>query len=96
MAPRTIFRIAAVLLLLITGAQAYACATSDACVIDTTAPNSGCDQAGGDNCLCCCHHVVPATAVTLIIAERVWEGPPPETATQAVFVAVPIDHPPQL
>jgi hypothetical protein len=91
----TIFRIAAVLMLLIAGAQAYACSVSDSCITAGTTPD-GCDQPLGDNCLCCCHHVVPSQILTLQVAERLWQVPPPEAAVNAVSISEPIDHPPQL
>ena len=96
MASFTVFRITGVLLLLLIGVQAYACEVSEACVTDSGAQNGGCDQPGGDNCLCCCHHVVPAAAVALPAAEDVWESPPPEAAAGTVSVALSIEHPPQL
>ena len=80
---RTIlFRIVAVLLLLIAGAEVYACDISDACVTGAADPtsqqSSDCDQPTGDFCLCCCHHVVPVATFVLELppAWRVLRGAP--------------------
>ena len=94
---RTILlRVVAVLLLLIAGAEVYACDVSDACVSSTTSRSTGCDDPGGDGCLCCCHHVVPVIVFTLEPGEDVYQDKPPEPVIQLLSVSIPIDHPPQL
>ncbi len=59
----SLVRIAAILLLLIGGAEVYACDISDACAAGFPGQSSqqpgDCDQPLGDNCLCCCRHVAP-------------------------------------
>ena len=99
--PRTIlFRTAAVLLLLMAGGGVYACDISDACVAgfpDQTSQQPGdCDQPLGDNCLCCCHHVVPVAVFVLEPAEQVLERPSPRLIPHLASLPAHIDHPPQL
>jgi len=92
----SLFRIVAILLLLIGSAQVYACDIADTCVTSTPGQSNDCDQPLGDNCLCCCHHVVPVTIVTLEAAECVSDGPSSEVIIRTASVALPIEHPPQL
>jgi len=91
-----LFRVAAVLLLLLGAVEVYACDMADACVTSASGQNSDCDQPSGDNCLCCCHHVVPAVVVTLEAVEYVCDGTPPAPLAHTASLALPIDHPPQL
>lgn len=91
-----IIRVVAVLLLLIAGAGAYACDLSDACVSSTTSQSAGCDDPGGDGCICCCHHVVPVMVFSLEPGENVYQEEPPEPVIQLLSASLPIDHPPQL
>jgi hypothetical protein len=96
----TVIRIAAVLLLLIAGAEVYACDVADACVAgfpdQTSQPSNDCDQPLGDNCLCCCHHVVPVAIFVLEPAEQVFEQPAPPLIPHLASMSAHIDHPPQL
>jgi hypothetical protein len=96
----TLFRIVAVLLLLIAGAEVYACDISDACVRGAADPtsqqSSDCDQPTGDLCLCCCHHVVPVATFVLEPAERLFEKPVPPLMPHLASQPAHIDHPPQL
>ena len=96
----TLFRIVAVLLLLIAGAEVYACDISDVCVTGAADPtsqqSSDCDQPTGDFCLCCCHHVVPVATFVLEPAERLFEKPAPPLMPHLASQFAHIDHPPQL
>jgi hypothetical protein len=95
----TAFRIAAVLLLLIAGAEVYACDVSDACVAgfaNQTSPSNDCDQPRGDNCLCCCHHAVPVAVFLLESAEQVFDTPVAPLVPHLPSLPSNIDHPPQL
>jgi hypothetical protein len=90
-------RIAALLLLLIAGAELYACDIADACTAASLRDSGqGCDDPGGDNCICCCHHVVPVTVVALEPGEIVLPEGPAEPVIQLLTASLPIDHPPQL
>lgn len=88
-----LLRIVAILLLLITGAGLCVCDVSDACATGT---GTGCDRPAGDNCLCCCHHILPVAVLTLEPGEVVRLETPPEPVVQLLFASLPIDHPPQL
>jgi hypothetical protein len=55
-----VIRFVAILLLGIACGEVYACELSDACIsIDGNGSSDDCDQPAGDNCVCCCHHVMP-------------------------------------
>jgi hypothetical protein len=92
----TLFRIVAIILLLIAGGGVYACDLADACVASPSGQSGDCDQPSGDNCLCCCHHVIPVTTVILEAAEYVCAGAPSELLVHTASMAVTIEHPPQL
>ncbi len=100
--PRRVFvQIVAALLLLIAGAEVYACDVSDACVSPSSTStqsrqDDSCDQPLGDNCLCCCHHIVPVAAFRLEPTGVVVEPAPPGPIATTAAICVPIDHPPQL
>ena len=95
--PRTtLFRIVALFLLLFGGMKVYACASADDCVISQPGQSDDCDQPSGDNCWCCCHHVVPAAMAIFEAAEYVCDGTAPEPAARTLSVTLPIERPPQL
>jgi len=96
MAPRILVRAVAILLLLMAGVALYACDVSDACVFGAPGPDTGCDDPGGDACLCCCHHVVPILAFSLQHGEVVCPERPPEPVVHVRSAAFPIYHPPQV
>jgi len=91
-----LIRVVAVILLLIAGVEAYACDVSDACVPSVVSDGAGCDDAGGDSCICCCHHVVPMMVFHLEPGGYVSQEKSPEDVLQILRVSLPIDHPPQL
>jgi hypothetical protein len=91
---RFLFRVVALLLLLIAGSAVYACDVSDSCVIG--ASGQGCDDPGGDACICCCHHIVPTMVFALERGEPVCAERPPAPVLQVLSATFPIDHPPQL
>ncbi|QOY90586.1 hypothetical protein [Paludibaculum fermentans] len=96
MSRTTLIRLIAVLLLLIAGAEVFACDITDPCITSAASPSAGCDQPLGDNCLCCCHHIVPAATVTLDASEYVADAVPPRPTAHAASMSLPIEHPPQL
>lgn len=91
-----LFSVTAAILLLVTGAQALACDLSDACVTGRPGPSGGCDQPLGDNCLCCCHHIVPVAVFVLEVSEAVYQAPPPEPLFYTLSRSLPISLPPEL
>lgn len=92
----TLIRLIAVLLLLIAGAEVFACDITDPCFMSAGGPSGDCDQPLGDNCLCCCHHIVPAASVTLNTSEYVADAVPPLPTAHTASMSLPIEHPPQL
>lgn len=90
-----IVRVVAALLLLIAGTAVYACDVSDACVSATDGKDTGCDDPGGDACLCCCGHIVPGITITLQYGKFVRLEKPTELAAHVLTAAFPIYHPPQ-
>jgi hypothetical protein len=90
-----LLRIVAVLMLAMAAAEGYACDLSDACLTGT-AETDRCDAPLGDNCLCCCNHLVPGIVFRLAPADAVYQEPPPEPVAHVLSRSLPIDHPPQL
>jgi hypothetical protein len=96
MSRSSLFGFTAALLLLVTGAQALACDLSDACVTISAGHPSDCDQPSGDNCLCCCHHIVPVAVFVLEVSEAVYQEPPPEPLFYTLSRSLPISLPPEI
>ena len=89
----SIFRLAALFLLLLTGAELFACEMIDPQNCEGFGfPKSGAD----DNCICCCTHIVVADMIVLHpIAERVTSvmtsvAPKPEHKSFSIY------HPPRV
>lgn len=91
----TIFRIAALAILLLTGAELIACeALSPAtCEISGTSSDQGTDS--GDACLCCCFHIVVRTPVTFGPAEDAVVLQPLPAIPFSSFESTAIYHPPR-
>jgi hypothetical protein len=89
-------RVIAILLLMVAGGEAYACDASDECVPASSGAGSDCDQPTGDNCLCCCHHIVPVPVFALEPGDCLLREPRLEPVLSVLSVSIPIDHPPQL
>jgi hypothetical protein len=54
----TIFRIAAVIILLLTGVELVACEVFSHAACEFSGAPSGHSTHSGDDCLCCCFHIV--------------------------------------
>jgi hypothetical protein len=95
---KVIFRFVAILLLAIAAGEVYACGVSDACLsIATSGSPNDCDQSSGDNCVCCCHHIVPPVSpIGLQVGDVVFQDPPSVAINRTLSRASQIDHPPQL
>jgi hypothetical protein len=93
-----IFRFVAILLLAIAAGEVYACDVSDSCLsIATSGSANDCDQPSGDNCVCCCHHIVPPVSpIALQVGEVVYQDPQPGPINRTLSRASQVDHPPQL
>jgi hypothetical protein len=94
----TIFRLAAVAVLLLAAVDLLACDLlfQPACEISRSLSTDGSDDAsGGDGCLCCCCHIVVSTPFVLAPAEEtVWmaflpEPAPPSRQPDGIY------HPPR-
>lgn len=96
---RTIIcRFVAILLLAIAAGEVYACDISDSCLIfGPSGSVNDCDQPSGDNCVCCCNHIVPPVSPFALQAGEVIDHQPPlEPLNHTLSRASHIDHPPQL
>ncbi|MGJ5820313.1 hypothetical protein [Paludibaculum fermentans] len=96
MSRKILIPLIAVLLLMVVGAEAFACDLMDPCFSSVAEGSGGCDQPSGDNCMCCCQHIVPATILRVIASEYLSEAIPLPPAAHAMTMALPIEHPPQL
>jgi hypothetical protein len=66
----TVFRIAAVIILLITGVELVACEVVSPTTCEMAGTQSDQASDSGDACLCCCSHVVVKTPVILEPLEK--------------------------
>ena len=94
----TAFRLAAVLMLLLTGFELFTCEliAPGSCELMSPAGGGQPDHCNcGNGCLCCCCHVVVSGAYVLAPAEAVWPPPPPPEAQRPISFPTLIDHPPR-
>lgn len=91
----TIFRIAAIAILLLTGGELIACEvlSPSACEI-SGAPDQSPDP--GDACLCCCFHIVVMTPIVIEPAAEVAPLDPPRAVQVPTIESVSIYHPPRV
>lgn len=96
MRPRSVFRVAAVILLLLTGAELFACEViaPDRCE-SFGFPSNDPNSLGDDNCICCCTHILMAEPISLAAcAEGVsFVDPPAPAAPESDPLS--IYHPPK-
>ena len=97
-----LFRFTAMFLLLFMAAEVLACdlLQSDECYISAKVPSQDKDhnkpQPSGDTCLCCCTHMVTATAFIFDPGSILTAAPPVENILRPRFSPSSIEHPPQL
>jgi hypothetical protein len=91
-----IFRLAAMLLLLLTAGQLLGCEMLDPFGCDDSgAAQSSSNGSPDDACICCCRHIVVARPVPFFVAfGTVTEVTPLETPKSAT-TSFPIYHPPK-
>ncbi len=87
-----LYRIAAVLLLLLAGAEIGVCCSNSSSVFESCDPDG---PSPGDGCLCCCRHIVVVPAVTLAPAAFLEFTLPPARIFHTLTLASRIDHPPR-
>jgi hypothetical protein len=75
----TIFRMAAVIILLLTGMELIACEVVSPTACELSGAPSDQSTASGDACFCCCFHIVVRTPVVFEPTDQVvaFEGLPP-------------------
>ena len=91
------FRCTAMFLVLFAAVEVLACdllPNSDCYISHRQDP--GQTQESGDNCLCCCAHMVVVKPLVFEPEEAVAPAPMDENVPQPLFVPSHIDHPPQL
>ena len=94
------FRLTAMFLLLFAAVEVLACdlLQSDDCYV--SAPfqrhDGGTAPVSGDNCLCCCTHMVAAQPFLIAQDRTTVPAPPTELLEQPLYFDRHIDHPPQL
>ena len=91
----TIFRIAAIAILLLTGGELIACEV----LSPSTCEISGAlDQSpdSGDACLCCCFHIVVMTPIVIEPAAEVLALDPPRAVQVPSIDSASIYHPPRV
>lgn len=97
-----LFRFTAMFLLLFMAVEVLACdlLQSDECYISAKVPTQDKDhkapQPSGDTCLCCCTHMVTATAFVFQPRSVITPAPPVENTLRPLFSPSSIEHPPQL
>lgn len=93
---RVLFRLAAIFLLLVTGAELFACEmiAPDRCE-SFGFPSDNSNSTGDDNCICCCTHILIAEPITLdacgeaTLALEVPAIAPPDSEPLSIY------HPPK-
>jgi hypothetical protein len=93
------FRFTAVFMFLFVAVEVFACdlLPSSSCYISQS-PTQHKQQPpdSGDNCICCCAHLVVTKRINFVPQVVVVPAPREESAEQPMLTPSPIDHPPQL
>lgn len=93
------FRFTAIFLVLFTAVEVFACdllPDSDCYISQSPSQHKHQKPSSGDNCMCCCAHLVVAKRVNLIPEVLIVPAPQEETVEQPLLAPSSIDHPPQL
>ena len=91
----TIFRIAAVIILLLTGVELIACEVVSPGTCEIAGAPGGQSTDSGDACLCCCFHVVVRTPVVFEPTEETIALEPLPPIPFSSLEPVSIYHPPR-
>ena len=93
------FRLTAIFLVLFTAVEVLACdllPDSDCYISQSQSQHKHQGPSSGDNCMCCCAHLVVAKRVTLVPQVLIVAAPPEESVERPLFAPSSIEHPPQL
>jgi hypothetical protein len=93
------FRFTAVFLVLFTAVEVLACdlIPSSSCYISNTRPlDKHHPPDSGDNCMCCCAHLVITKRLNFTPQFLTVPAPAEESVKQPLLAPSSIDHPPQL
>lgn len=91
----TIFRIAAVTILLLTGLELVACEVFSPSTCEISGVPGGRNTDSGDACLCCCSHIVVRVPFVFEPSEEVVPLDPPRSIQLYCFESASIYHPPK-
>jgi len=91
----TIFKIAAVAILLLTGVDLVACEVFSHATCEISGAPSGQSADSDDACLCCCFHIVVKTPLVFEPTEEAVALDPLPPIPSYSFESVSIDHPPR-
>jgi hypothetical protein len=91
----TLFRIAAIAILLLTGAEMVTCELLSPFACELSGGPSTGDRDQDDACVCCCFHVVVRTPFALDPGERAELLAPGPPVLLSSFDSSPIYHPPK-
>ncbi len=91
----TIFRVAAVIILLLAGVELIACEVSSSASCEIS--GAPCDQSrnSGDACLCCCSHIVVRTPIVFEPTEEAVALEPLPQIAFSSLESLRIYHPPK-
>ena len=91
------FRCTAMFLVLFAAVEILACDLAKRQLLPISHPqDKGQPQDSGDNCLCCCAHMVVVKPLVFEPQESIAPAPPNESVPEPLFASSHIDHPPQL
>lgn len=91
----TIFRVAAVVMLLLTGVELIACEVLSPTTCEISGAPDDQKPGSGDACLCCCFHIVIATPIVFETALEVAALDPPWAVQVPSIESASIYHPPR-
>jgi hypothetical protein len=91
----TIFKIVAVVILLLTAAELVACEAFSPATCELAGGPGGQTTDSGDACLCCCFHIVVVAPVVFEPAEKVVALDPLPSVPLSSFESAAIYHPPK-
>jgi hypothetical protein len=93
------FRLTAIFLVLFTAVEVFACDVlpdSDCYISQSQSQHKHQGPTSGDNCLCCCAHLIVVKRAALAPQVLTVPAPREEAVEQPLFAPSSIDHPPQL